>query len=173
MTRYLYRQSEVLKGNKKCRCLRFPSLGVGKMPPASSSFAGVMVVMDESGRLPLSNSCLKAGVCNVMEGQCLNPNNNMEAAAAASGRAAAGSLLVSVLVPEEARLQLHHPCPGPGCCHSSVQFTLTTTLGYCDMTASDGYIKMVLNAIKFARYIINTHFQIYHSPTQSNPQSVI
>ena len=108
----------------------------------------------------------------VMEGQCLNPNNIMEAAAA-SGQAAAGSLLVSVLVPVEARLQLHHSAPALARCPSSVQFTLTTTLGYCDMTASDCYLNMVLNAIKFARYIINTHFQIYHSPTQSNPQSVI
>ena len=64
----------------------------------------------------------------VMEGQCLNPNNNMEAAAA-SGQAAAGSLLVAVLVPVEARLQLHRSAPSPGlaCCPSSVQFTLTTT----------------------------------------------
>ena len=49
----------------------------------------------------------------VMEGQCLNPNNNMEAAAA-SGQAAAGSLLVAVLVPVEARLQLHSSTPSPG-----------------------------------------------------------
>ena len=64
----------------------------------------------------------------VMEGQCLNPYNNMEAAAA-SGQAAAGSLLVAVLVPVEARLQLHRSAPSPGlaCCPSSVQFTLTTT----------------------------------------------
>ena len=110
----------------------------------------------------------------VMEGQCLNPYNNMEAAAA-SGQAAAGSLLVAVLVPVEARLQLHRsaPSPGPLPQFSSVHSHNNATLGYCDMTASDCYLNMVLNAIKFARYIINTHFQIYHSPTQSNPQSVI
>ena len=68
----------------------------------------------------------------VMEGQCLNPYNNMEAAAA-SGRAAAGSLLVAVLVPVEARLQLHCSTPALARCPSSVQFTLTTTLGYCDI----------------------------------------
>ena len=53
----------MLKGNKQCRCFRFPSLGVGKMPPASSSFEGVMVMMDESGRLPLSNSYQEADGC--------------------------------------------------------------------------------------------------------------
>ena len=118
----------MLKGNKKCRCFHFRSLGEGNIPAASSSFVGVMVVMDESGRLALSNSCLKAGVCNVIEVQCLNPNNNMEAAAA-SGQAAAGSLLVAVLVPVEARLQLHCSAPALALarCPSSVQFTLTTT----------------------------------------------
>ena len=52
---------------------------------------------------------------DVLEVQGLNPNNNiMEAAAAASGQAAAGSLLVPVLVPVEARLQLHSSAPSPG-----------------------------------------------------------
>ena len=85
----------------------------------------------------------------VLEVQCLNPNNNiMEAAAAASGQAAAGSLLVPVVVPVEARLQLHSSAPILACCPSSVQFTLTTRLGYCDMMASHFYIKMmVLNVI--------------------------
>ena len=50
----------------------------------------------------------------VLEVQCLNHNNNIMEAAAASGQAAAGSLLVPVVVPVEARLQLHSSAPSPG-----------------------------------------------------------
>ena len=60
---------------------------------------------------------------NVMEAQCLNPNNNMEAAAAASGQAAAGSLLVAVLVPVEAALQLHSSTPALAWPGAPVQFS--------------------------------------------------
>ena len=49
----------------------------------------------------------------VLEVQYLNPKNNIMEAAA-SGQAAAGSLLVPVVVPVEARLQLHSSAPSPG-----------------------------------------------------------
>ena len=102
----------MLKGNKKCRCFHFRSLGEGNIPAASSSFAGVMVVMDESGRLPLSNSCQKAGVCNgrTMFEPLQQHGGSSGQWAGSSWQPPGGS--VGASGGEAAASQLH-PCPGP------------------------------------------------------------